>query len=267
MAHVTIPDANPCVCPPIPACVDVIAASTADPTISEGVLTIPAVGETRTIEYFDITSVDLQCEQAAVAQVNTIAPSSFTVGTCCGSSATYELKLTQVQCEDVVERVYTYDTAVDTTAAEVVDAFVSAINADDLAFVTAADTGSTFTITADTAGCAFEVSYISDNLVNTATIANTVSYGQAADLAYDGVPSANYSSAATYHVLDIKYRGYAINPVKGCEDCFKVCDKWCRFYVVNDGDGDAWLTALYDITDGTASAAGYLAKSPVNPSC
>lgn len=267
MAHVTIPDALPCYCPPVPECVAVVSASTADPTISAGILSIPSSEATLAIPYFDITDINLTCETAAVAQVNTIAPSSFTVGDCCGTSATYVLKLVQAQCEDVIERTYTIDVNEDKTAAEIVDLFVTSINADDAAFVTAADAGSTFTITADTAGCAFTVTYVSDNLVNTATTPNTVAWGQAAQLTYDGVPSADFNSASTYHVLDINYREFVISPVQGCEDCYKICDKFCRFYVINDSDGDSWLTAFYDITDGTAAAAGYLAKSGVNPSC
>ena len=267
MAHQTIHASLPCVCTPVPQCVDVVAAETADPTISAGVLTIPSVGETRTINYFDIVDIDLTCAATAVAQVNTIAPSSFAVGTCCGSSAVYEIQLSQVQCEDVVIRTYNVDVNADTTAAEIVDSFVAQINADSLAFVTAADTGSTFTLTAYTAGCAFNVDYITDNLVNIATTANVVGAGQSANLTYDGVPAANFSTSATYHTLDIIYRSFVVNPVKGCEDCYKACEEFCRLFVVNDSDGDAWLTAFYDITDGTATAAGYLAKSGTNPAC
>jgi phage tail sheath gpL-like len=267
MAHQTVPASLPCVCTPVPQCVDVVAAATEDPTISAGVLTIPSVGETRTINYFDIVDIDLTCAATAVAQVNTIAPSSFTVGTCCGSSAVYEIQLSQVQCEDVVIRTYNVDVNADTTAAEIVDSFVAQINADSLGFVTAADTGSTFTLTADTAGCAFNVDYITDNLVNIATTANVVGAGQSANLTYDGVPAANFSTSATYHTLDITYRSFVVNPVKGCEDCYKACEEFCRLFVVNDSDGDAWLTAFYDITDGTATASGYLAKSGTNPAC
>ena len=267
MAHQTIPESLPCVCTPIPQCVDVVSAETDDPTISAGVLTVPSVEETRTINYFDIVDIDLTCAATAVAQVNTIAPSSFSVGTCCGSSAVYEIQLSQVQCEDVVTLTYNVDVNADTTAAEIVDSFVAQINADPLAFVTAADTGSTFTLTADTAGCAFNVDYITDNLVNVSTTANVVGAGQAANLTYDGVPAANFSAAATYHTLDITYRSFVVNPVKGCEDCYKACEEFCRLFVVNDADGDAWLTAFYDITDGTATASGYLAKSGANPSC
>lgn len=278
MPHVSIGSVPtyPCNCPPVPDCIGVVSPTEVDPTIAQGLLTVPTVQGNLTFNYFDILpsgGVSITCAATPVAQVNTIAPSSFTVGDCCGNETTYTLQLSQVQCEtQIAPSVYELQVTTDQTAADIVDSFVALINADTNAFVTAADTGSTFTITADTAGCAFVVDFVSTNLVNIASTANVVGAGQTANLTYYGVDSDDFSAAATYHTVQIKYRAFKTNPIDmralhGCEECKIPCVETCLIFVINDSDGDSYLDALTTITQGSATASLYFARGGDVGSC
>lgn len=260
MAHVAISSvpSYPCNCQPAPDCITILNSGDTTPALALGILTVGDL----TIRYADITDVDLKCAATAVAQVNTLAPSSFAVGTCCGDTDEYILQITNSSCFGVSEpRVYTVEVAEDSTAADIVDSFVAQINADDGAFVTAADTGSTFTITADTAGCAFTVDFVSSNLVNIATTPNVAAWGTHAQIIADGGNEDDLADGVVYHSIDFTYRSFKPNPVPSCEKCLVPCETVCRVYVSDNAGGDTIITAISDVTDGTDTASKYLSVS------
>ena len=144
------------------------------------------------------------------------------------------------------------------TVAEIVDAFVAVINADESAFVTATDGTSYVALTADTAGCAFTVTFVSDNIIHTAFTANVAPFGEASQVEADG--GTPLTSSTDYHAIDILYRAFLDNTDQ-CTNCLTVCKQLCRVYVIDSSAGDSFITSVADITDGTASAASYLARS------
>lgn len=248
-------DSFPCWCAPVPDCVAVVNDNSTPASLSEGVLSVGGLE----INYFDILDVTLKCNADAVAQVDHFAPSAFTVGTCCGESATYEIKLISNQCEgDPLRSDYSITVATDMTVAEIVDAFVAVINADESAFVTATDGTSYVALTADTAGCAFTVTFVSDNIIHTAFTANVAPFGEASQVEADG--GTPLTSSTDYHAIDILYRAFLDNTDQ-CTNCLTVCKQLCRVYVIDSSAGDSFITSVADITDGTASAASYLARS------
>lgn len=256
MAHATSNyDDYPCYCHPVPDCVAVVNDNSTPASIALGVLSAGGLE----IRYADILSVTLTCNADAVAQVDHFQPSGFTVGTCCGESATYEISLISNTCDgDPNRSTYsiTYDT--DVTAAEIVADFVAAINADDSAFVTASASGNNIVLTADTAGCAFITTFVTDNFIHTAITANVSPFGEASQVTADG--GTPLTSSTDYHAIDILYRDFE-DDAAGCGNCLKVCKKLCRIYVIDASAGDSFITSVADITDGTATASGYLATS------
>ncbi len=265
MAHVPISSITTpeCDCRPAPDCITIINSGDTAPALALGILTVGDL----VINYSDITGTADDCAAAAVAQVNTLAPSSFTVGDCCGTSDEYILQISMVQCESIVTSRYTVDVTEDSTAAEIVDSFVAQINADVAAFVTAADTGSTFTITADTAGCGFSVDFVSSNLVNIATTPNVASWGSHADIIADGGDADELADGVVYHSIDIIYRSFKFNPVAGCEKCLIPCETVCRIYFADNAGGETLFGNLVDILDGTDTASKYLAKITAGTTC
>ncbi len=248
-------DSFPCWCAPAPDCVAVVNDNSTPASLSEGVLSVGGLE----INYFDILDVTLKCNADAVAQVDRFAPSAFTVGTCCGESATYEIKLISNQCGgDPLRSDYSITFDTDVTVAEIIDAFVSAINSDDSAFVTATDGTTYLALTADTAGCSFDVVFSSDNIIHTAFTANVAPFGEASQVTADG--GTPLTSSTDYHAIDILYRAFLDNTDQ-CTNCLTVCKQLCRIYVIDASAGDSFITSVADITDGTDTASKYLSRS------
>lgn len=247
----------PCYCFPFAPCVNVINDNSTPPSLATGELTVGS----EVIRYGDITDIVLKCNATAVAQVDHFTPSGFEVGTCCGEQATYEIKLYNPTClneNDIAPSNYSITFDEDTTGAEIVDAFVALINGDENAFVTATDGNGSLILTADTAGCPFDVLFVSDNIAHLAFIANTSPWASAALVEYDG--GTPLTSSTNYNSVDIHFRAFK-QDTDQCEDCFRVCGTFCRFYIIDAAAGDAWMTALADITDGTDTASKYLSHS------
>ena len=245
----------PCYCHPTPDCVAVVNNNDTPATLSEGVLTAGGL----TFNYFDIMDVTLTCNADPVAQVVHANPSGFTVGTCCGETATYELMLQSNTCGgEPLRSTYSITYNSDVTASAIVADFVAAINADDAAFVTASTSGTNIVLTADTAGCAFSVVFATDNFIITTVTANVAAFGEASQVTADG--GTPLTSTTDYHAIDILYRSFE-DDSEGCGNCLKVCKKLCRIYVIDAAAGDSFITSVADITDGTDTVSKYLAKN------
>jgi hypothetical protein len=247
----------PCWCAPAPNCVAVVDSNATPASISEGILSAGGLE----FNYFDILDVTIKCNADAVAQVTHFTPSGFEVGTCCGEQATYEIKLYNPTClneNDIAPSTYSLTFDEDTTGALIVDAFVSLINGDENAFVTASDGGNTLILTADTAGCSFDVLYKSDNIAQLNFVASVAPFGSADQVTEDG--GTPLTSSTEYHAVDILYRRF-IDDSEQCSNCLRVCKELCRIYVIDSAAGDSFITSIGDVTDGTSTAADYLSKS------
>jgi hypothetical protein len=245
----------PCWCSPAPDCCAVVNDNSTPATLSEGLLTVGGLE----IIYSDIIDVTINCNADPVAQVNHFTPSGFTLGDCCGETETYVIELIKEQCDgDVVTNTWTLTYSETVTGAEIVDDFVATINADDNAFVTATDGNNTIILTADTAGCAFIVTYTTDNISQVNVVANVAPFGEASQVEDDGCTPL--TSTTDYHAIDILYRDFQ-DDTDQCANCLKVCKKLCRVYVIDSAAGDSFITSVGDITDGTDTASKYLAKS------
>lgn len=250
----------PCYCHPIPPCVVVVDDNSTPPSLAAGVLTVGG----KTINYWDIIEFDLECNADPVAQVTHFTPSGFTLGDCCGETETYQIKLIQEQCDgDALTSTYTITYSETVTGAEIVDDFVTVINADTDAFVTATDGGNTLVLTADTAGCAFIVTYTTDNIASVTVVANVLPWGEASQVEDDG--GTPLTSTTDYHSVDIRYRTFVLDGA--CPDCYKVCETYCRFYVIDAAAGDSWLSTLSTIATGADTASKYLGKSGALTGC
>ena len=247
----------PCWCAPAPDCVAVVNSNDTPASISEGILSAGGLE----FNYFDILDVTLKCNADAVAQVDHFTPSGFEVGTCCGEQATYEIKLYNPTClneNDIAPSTYSVTFDEDTTGALIVDAFVSLINSDENAFVTASDAGNSLVLTADTPGCGFSVLFVSDNIAHLNFVANVAPWGEASQVEADG--GTPLTSTTDYHSIDILYRAF-LDDTNQCDNCIRVCNQLCRIYVIDSAAGDSFLTSVADITDGTATIADYVARS------
>lgn len=258
-------DQFPCNCAPYSDCDIVVNSGSA--TIAQGILTIPGAAGDETFRYFDILApVEQKCYAAAVAQISHYAPSAFTVGTCCGESATYELKLISNQCDgDPLRSDYSITFDTDVTVAEIVDAFVAVINGDDAAFVTATDGTTHLVLTADTAGCAFITTFASDNFIVTTPTANVQAWGTPAMLEAQGIDT-DYITADSYHSVNIVHRE-AIDDYDQCSTCQRICKKVCTIWYANDGSGDSFISSLNTITTGADTASKYLSVSGTITGC
>lgn len=255
----------PCNCVPDSDCDIVVNSGSA--TLSQGILTIPGAAGNETFRYFDILApVEQKCYAAAVAQISHYAPSAFAVGTCCGESATYEIKLISNQCDgDPLRSDYSVTFDTDVSIAEIVDAFVAVINADEAAFVTATDGTSKLILTADTAGCAFTTVFASDNFIVTTPTPNVEAWGTPAMLEAQGIDT-DYITAASYHSVKLVHRE-AIDDTDQCNTCQRFCVKTCIIWYANDGSGDSFVSSLNTITTGASSAANYLSVSGTITGC
>ena len=249
----------PCYCTPEFDCYMLVNSGSA--SLAAGVVTIPNASGDETLNYWDITEVTKTCAATAVAQVDHFTPSGFEVGTCCGEQATYEIKLYNPTClneNDIAPSNYSITFDEDTTGAEIVDAFVALINGDENAFVTASDGGGTLVLTADTAGCSFDVLFVSDNIAHLNFVANVAPWGEASQVEADG--GTPLTSTTDYHSVDILYRRF-LDDSEQCSNCLRVCKELCRLYIIDSAAGDSFITSISDVTDGTDTASKYLSKS------
>lgn len=245
----------PCWCAPIPTYCAVVDDNSTPASLSQGVISVGGFD----IRYFDIVDVNLTCNADPVAQVVHAQPSGFTVGTCCGDSATYELKLISNTCDGDPNRSnynITYNETV--TAAAIVADFVAAINADANAFVTASTSANNIVLTADTAGCQFQVTFASDNFIVTTITANVAPFGEASQVTASGCTPL--TSSTDYHAIDFLVREFN-DTTDGCNNCKSVCEVLYRVWVIDSGAGDSFITSVSTIVTGASSAASYLATS------
>lgn len=255
----------PCYCTPEFDCYMLVNSGSA--SLAAGVVTIPNASGDETLNYWDIAEVTKTCAATAVAQVDHFTPSGFEVGTCCGEQATYEIKLYNPTClneNDIAPSNYSITFDEDTTGAEIVDAFVALINGDENAFVTASDAGNTLVLTADTAGCSFDVLFVSDNIAHLAFTANVVPFGTPTQV--EEFIDADYVTASAYHGITIKYRDFLDN-TDMCTECKTVCMKTCLLWYADDASGDSFIATLNTITTGGSTAALYFAKSGTITGC
>lgn len=257
----------PCWCAPEPNCVVVVNSGSA--TLATGILSIPGAEATETFRYFDIIApITKTCAATAVAQVTHFTPSGFTVGTCCGDSAVYEIILFSPTCQnenDVPPSTYTITYNEDKTGAEIVDDFVALINADENAFVTATDGGNTLILTADTAGCLFEIFFTSDNIATVTPVANVAPWGTPAQVEADGA-DPDVVTASAYHSVDILFRK-ALDDFDQCANCQRICNQVCRVYFADNASGDTFISSLNTITSGADTASKYLSVSGTITGC
>jgi len=245
----------PCYCLPEPYACVVVNDNSTPASISQGVLSVGGFE----FRYFDIVDVAITCNADPVAQVVHAQPSGFTVGTCCGESATYELQLLSNTCDgDPNRSTYNITYNTDVTAAEIVADFVAAINADAAAFVTASTSGNNIVLTADTAGCAFSVVFATDNFIVTTITANVSPFGEASQVEASGCTPL--TSSTDYHAIDFLVRDFE-DTTNGCDNCKQVCEHLYRVWVIDASAGDSFITSVSTVTTGAATTANYLATS------
>jgi hypothetical protein len=236
-------------------------------TLAAGVVTIPNASGDETLNYWDITEVTKTCAATAVAQVDHFTPSGFTVGTCCGEQATYEIKLYNPTClneMDVAPKNYSITFSEDVTGAEIVDSFISLINGDSDSFVTASDGANTLILTAKTAGCRYDVLFVSDNIAHINFVANVVPFGTPTQV--EEFIDSTYVTAGAYHGITIKRREFLDNTDQ-CTECKTVCIKTCLIWYADNASGDSFVSTLNTITTGGSTAALYFAKSGTITGC
>jgi hypothetical protein len=246
-------------CRPIPDCVIVLNSGDTNPSILRGVITFNA---NTLINWRDIVpnGVISKCAATPVAQIDTLIPVAYTpTSDCCGLVATYSVTITIVSCGETIPFTFTKTYNTDASANSIATDFVTAINGSNIP-VTAVDTTGDFTLTSDVAGLAF-ITTVSSNIASSTTTANVLSWGQAADLTYDGVTAA---SGVVYHSIDVPYT--VLKPLYEdangyCADCYKVCNTSCRIYYSDNAGGDTIQTAMSTILTGASTAALYFGKS------
>lgn len=238
-------------CRPIPDCVIVLNSGDTNPSIIRGVITFNA---NTLINWRDIVpnGVVSKCATTPVAQIDTSIPVAYT-SPGDGSYATYSVTISIVSCGETIPYTFTNVYNATTSANTIATNMVAAINASDVP-VTALDTTGDFTLTADTLGLAF-ITTTSSNIANSTTTANVASWGQTADLLYDGLVGA---VGVVYHSIDVPYTvlNTLYEDANGfCEDCYKVCNTCCRIYYSDNAGGDTIQTAMSTILTGASTAS------------